>query len=226
MSKVDVGTFHRTYFPRPGCVLEHVVFHHNRKSGTPPLITIQRIRVEGSLAGLFTRHVRRVRAEGMHILIPPRGTGEHFETPPRSAVVIDDLVADGAILEVASRDANKQPRKFIFHEFTLSHVGRNGPASFKARLSNPEPPGEITTTGNFGPWNAANVGKTAVSGEYLFQNADLGVFRGISGLLFSSGKFAGALDRIEVDGATDVPLFAVTVSSHRAQLRTRFHAVA
>src|SRR5216684_1426727 len=53
LSKVDVGAFHRTYFPRPGCVLEHVVFHHNPKSGTPPLITIQRIRVEGSLAGLF-----------------------------------------------------------------------------------------------------------------------------------------------------------------------------
>jgi hypothetical protein len=67
--------------------------------------------------------------------------------PKRSPFAIDELIADGAILEVASREADKQPLKFAFREFTLSNVGSYGPASFKARLSNPEPPGEITTTG-------------------------------------------------------------------------------
>jgi hypothetical protein len=139
--------------------------------------------------------------------------------------VIDDLIADGAILEVASREADKQPLKFSFHNFALSSVGSSGPASFQARLSNPEPPGEITTTGKFGPWSADDVGKTAVSGEYVFQKADLGVFHGIAGLLSSSGKFSGVLDRIEVEGLTDTPRFAVTSSSHQVQLRTQFHAV-
>jgi hypothetical protein len=225
LSKVSVGAFHGTYFPHPGCVLERVAFQHNPKAGSAPLITIERIRVEGSFAGLFTSHVSLVLAEGMHILIPPPGTGERFEVPQRSTVVIDDLVADGAILEVASRDPDKQPLKFAFHGLTLSHVGSSGSASFKARLSNPEPPGEISTSGNFGPWNADRVGKTQVSGEYVFQRADLGVFHGISGVLSSSGKFAGTLDSIEVDGTTDVPLFAVTLSSHQVQLRTQFHAV-
>jgi hypothetical protein len=55
---------------------------------------------------------------------------------------------------------------------------------FQARPSNPEPPGEIITTGR-------------LSGEYLFQHADLGVFRGIDGLLSSAGKFSGTLSRIE-----------------------------
>jgi hypothetical protein len=224
-SKVGVGAFHGTYFPRPGCILEHVVFQHNPRAGTPPLVTIERIRIEGSFAGLFRRHVKRVAAEGMHVLIPPKGTGEHFEAPQRSRVVIDDLSADGAILEVAPRQSDKPPLKFVFHEFSLSHVGSAGPASFKATLANPEPPGEISTAGEFGPWNADNVGKTAVSGEYLFQHANLGVFHGISGLLSSSGKFSGELDQIEVDGATDVPIFAVTLSSHQVQLRTQFHAV-
>jgi hypothetical protein len=50
-------------------------------------------------------------------------------------VVIDDLIADGAILEVASREADKQPLKFSFHNFVLSDVGSNAPASFQARLS-------------------------------------------------------------------------------------------
>jgi hypothetical protein len=225
LSKVDVGAFHGTYFPRPGCLLEHVTFQHNPKPGTPPLITIERMRIEGSFPGLFSGDVRRIRAEGMRILIPPRGTDERFQIPKRSTFVIDDLIADGATLEVASREPDKQPLKFSFHDFILSNVGSSGPASFRTRLSNPEPPGEITTTGKFGPWNADDVGKTAVSGEYVFQQADLGVFRGIAGLLSSSGKFAGVLDRIEVQGVTDTPHFTVTSSSHQVHLRTQFHAV-
>ncbi len=225
MSRVDAGTFHATYFPRPGCILEHVTFQHNPKLGSPPLITIERLGIEGSFSGLFTKHVRRVRAQGMRVLTPPQGSNEHFQTPERSPVVIDELVADGGILEVASREAEKQPLKFSFRNFALSNVGSSGPATFQATLSNPEPPGEITTTGKFGPWNADDVGKTAVSGEYVFQQADLGVFRGIAGLLSSSGKFSGVLDRIEVQGVTDTPRFTVTSSSHEVQLRTQFHAV-
>ena len=114
---------------------------------------------------------------------------------------------------MASREAEKQPLKFSFHNFVLRNVGASGPASFQAALSSPEPPGEITTTGKFGPWSADDVGKTAVSGEYVFQQADLGVFRGIAGLLFSSGKFSGVLDRIEVQGLTDTPRFTVISSS-------------
>src|ERR1700730_9996141 len=219
LSKVDISAFHGTYFPRPGCLLEHVTFQHNPKPGTPPLITIERIRIEGSFPGLFSKHVRRIHAESMRILIPPRGTDDHFQTPKRSTFVIDDLIADGATLEVASREPDKQPLKFSFHNLILSNVGSNGPASFQAKLSNPEPPGEIITSGRFGPWNADDVGKTAVSGEYVFQQADLGVFRGIAGLLSSSGKFAGVLDRIEVQGVTDTPHFTVTSSSHQVHLQ-------
>ena len=221
-SKVAVGAFHGTYFPRPGCVLEHVVFQHNPKPGTPPLMTIERIRIEGSFAGLFRQHVQRIVAEGMHILIPPKEAGEHFETPQRPTVAIDDLVANGAILEVARAD--KPPLKFVFSAFRLSHVGADGPASFKAMLSNPEPPGEISTTGEFGPWNADNVGKTPVSGEYAFEHADLGVFQGIGGLLSSSGKFNGEIDKIQVDGTTDVP-FLPSLSALIGCVRAQFHAV-
>ena len=225
LSRVDAGAFHGTYFPRPGCVLEHVIFQHNPKAGSPPLITVERLRIEGSFAGLFAEHVRLIRAEGVRILIPLQGSDEQFPPPKRSPFVIDDLIADGATLEVPSREAGKQPLKFSFHNFVLSDVGSSGPASFQARLSNPEPPGEIITAGKFGPWNADDVGKTAVSGEYLFQLADLGVFGGIAGLLSSSGKFSGVLDRIEVQGLTDTPRFTVTSGSHPVQLRTQFHAV-
>jgi hypothetical protein len=101
--------------------------------------------------------------------------------------VIDDLVADGTVLEVASREADKPPLEFSFREFDISDVSSSAPAEFKATLSNPEPSGEISTIGKFGPWNADEVGKTAVSGHYRFDHADLGAFRGIRGELASSG---------------------------------------
>jgi hypothetical protein len=223
-SKVTAGSFHATYFPHPGCILDQVIFQHNPGSGAPPLITIKQLTIRGTIAGIFARHVKLVAVEGMHILIPPLGS-EHFKTPPRSSVVIDDLVADGTILEVASRQAGTAPLQFVFHGFTISDVGSSAPAVFRAALSNPQPPGEITTTGKFGPWNADNVGQTDVSGEYRFENADLGTFPGISGLLASSGKYGGTLEHIEVEGNTDVPLFAVTRSSNHTDLRTQFHAI-
>ena len=39
-SRVNIGAFHGTYFPRLGCVLEHVTFQHNPKAGSPPLSTV------------------------------------------------------------------------------------------------------------------------------------------------------------------------------------------
>ena len=223
-SKVGVDHFHATYFPSPGCVLENVRFQHNPAAGSPPLITIQRLRIESSFFGLFAKRLRRISAEGLHLLIPAKGS-EHFQTPERSRFEIEDLIADGAVLEVASRNVDKPPLKFSFYHFVLSSIGSKVPASFHANFSNPQPPGEIIASGKFGPWNPDDAAKTAVSGAYLFQHADLGVFRGIAGQLFSSGKFAGTLRSMEVQGGTDSPRFSVTSSSHQVELRTQFHAV-
>lgn len=223
-SRVTVGSFRATYFPHPGCVLDQVIFQHNPRGGAAPLITIKRITIRGTFTGIFARHVKQVLVEGMHILISPLHS-ERFKTPPRSSIVIDDLIADGTILEIASRQVGTPPLQFVFQGFTLSDVGSNSPAVFKATLSNPAPPGDITTTGKFGPWNADKVGQTAVSGDYRFENADLGTLPGISGVLASSGKYGGTIGHIEVEGSTDVPLFAVVRSSHHTDLQTQFHAI-
>jgi hypothetical protein len=132
-SKVEIESFHRTYFPHPGCALERVTFQHDQRPGTAPLITIEKLRIEASFASLFSQHVRMVRAEGLRIHVPALGS-EQFETPQRSSVVVDDLIADGAVLEVA-RQSNSQPLRFEFQDFTISDPGASGPASFRARLS-------------------------------------------------------------------------------------------
>jgi hypothetical protein len=68
------------------------------------------------------------------------------------------------------------------------------------------------------------VGQTALSGSYVFH-AELGAFRGIAGALSSAGKFSGVLDKIAVDGNTDVPDFEVTRSHHAVHLKTQFQAI-
>lgn len=224
MSKVQFGAFHSSYFPNPGCTIENVRFQHNPKPGAAPLITAQRITIKSSFWGLFAKHVKSVRVEGMHVLVPSRASGEAFQVPSRSSIVIDDLVADGAILEIASRNPGGPPLRFAFHDFTLADVDGSGPASFKARFTNPEPPGEISTEGKFGPWNDKDIGATPVSGKYLFQQADLGVFAGIAGILSSSGQFAGTLEHTSAEGTTDTPNFAIRSSSHQTRLRADFQA--
>jgi hypothetical protein len=96
--------------------------------------------------------------------------------------------------------------------------------NFESVLTNPRPKGLITAKGSMGPWMSADPGLTPIDGEYKFDHADLGVFRGISGMLDSKGKFAGALRNLTVDGKTDTPDFALEHFGAPQPLHTDFHA--
>ena len=96
---------------------------------------------------------------------------------------------------------------------------------FRSVLTNAVPPGQITTTGSFGPWNKVIPGLTPLDGSFTFDKADLGVFKGISGILTSHGRYSGQLERIEVNGETDTPNFMVNVSGHAVPLKTMYQAI-
>jgi hypothetical protein len=97
--------------------------------------------------------------------------------------------------------------------------------TFRATLTNAKPPGDIASTGKFGPWSTGEPGDTPVQGTYTFQNADLSVFKGISGILSSQGSYSGVLERIEAQGKTDTPDFTVKVAGNPVHLTTQFHAI-
>jgi hypothetical protein len=97
--------------------------------------------------------------------------------------------------------------------------------SFEAILQNAKPPGEIHSTGKFGPWEPQQPADTPVSGQYSLRNANLAVFKGISGILSSDGTYEGVLDRINVQGQTDTPDFTVRISGQPVDLKTQFKAV-
>jgi hypothetical protein len=139
--------------------------------------------------------------------------------------LIDEIQADGTQLMILPRKPGKLPLTFDIQRMRLHTVGKDRPLLFDAKLRNPKPPGDIESGGSFGPWRADEPSLTSVSGQYTFQNADLSVFKGISGLLSSEGRYHGALDHIVVQGSTDTPNFAVEIGGAPVHLRTDFDAV-
>ncbi len=218
-SDVSVRAFRETYFPFPGCVLEGLVFHH----GNSQLITIDRLTIRATYTGLLAQKVSNMTADGMHIVIPPFGTSQTFQTH-RSPITIDEIVANNSTLEFMRSDPREKPLHFNIHEASLKDVGWKSPLTYRVKISNPEPPGEITASGKFGVWDESDPGSTPVSGEYKFEHADLGIFEGISGELSSTGQFDGKLAHIDIAGTTDVPKFEVDHSGHPIQLKTKFTA--
>jgi hypothetical protein len=221
-SAVQVRAFHRKYFPFPGCILEGVVFHHGSNEARP-LITIEKLTIRGSYAGLLSRHVSRITAEGLLISIPPFGTGQPLRTT-QSTITIDEIVANGARLEFALQDPAKQPLRFDIHEASVDGVGWKHPLTYQVKVHSPEPPGEVTVSGKFGVWNQSDPGETAISGEYKFEQADLRVYQGIAGKLSSTGKFDGKLAHIDISGTTDTPDFEVKSGGHPMRLTSEFSA--
>lgn len=63
------------------------------------------------------------------------------------------------------------------------------------------------------------------SQRYTFQNADLSVFKGISGILSSQGHYDGMLEHIAVQGWTKTPDFSVGISGQPVHLTTEFKAI-
>lgn len=219
---MQVRAFHRTNFPFPGCILEGVVFYHGSGVGKP-LITIEKVTIRGTYLGLLSKRVSRITAESMRVFIPAFGTGEAFHTTP-SKITIDEIVANGASVEFASRNADKQPLLFDVHEASLRDVGWKGPLTYHLKVRNPEPPGEVTTSGKFGVWNESDPQQTPISGEYKFEQADLGVYHGIAGRLSSTGKFGGTLGHIDISGTTGTLDFEVKSGKHPVKLITEFSA--
>jgi hypothetical protein len=141
-----------------------------------------------------------------------------------AAVLVDRVECKNAELVLETDKPGKLPLGFEIAHLTLTGVTADGPIGFDADLTNPRPLGQIHTTGSFGPWQADDPGESAVSGDYQFGQADLGGFKGIAGILDSTGHYEGTLRSIYVDGETDTPDFRLTHFGNPMPLHTKFHA--
>jgi hypothetical protein len=175
-----------------------------------------------------------VRVEGLRIQMPaqsqrrPAAAAEARQDQTQSAtptIFVDEMECVDTVLTLGTDKPGKVPAKFIIQSIDLRSIGAGKPMEFTATLTNPKPAGQIESRGFFGPWNADHPGATALGGSYSFSHADLGVFKGIGGILSSTGTYQGTLDRIVVDGETDTPDFQVKISGHPVALHTDFHAI-
>ncbi|HTM47459.1 MAG TPA: AsmA-like C-terminal region-containing protein [Bryobacteraceae bacterium] len=230
-SDVELKSLDVSMFPMRASGQGLILRQHGR-TDVPPLISIDRFSVDGGLLGLITtpKRVRKVRLDGLRIIIPkgrpsPQQDRSEGHKSSTAAFLIEEIVADGAVLQILPKDEGKDPLTFDLYKLTLRNAGKGRPMSYRASLKNAKPPGMIETTGEFGPWQSDEPSETPVSGNYTFRNADLSVFKGISGKLSSDGKFRGQLGHIEADGFTDTPDFALDISSHSVHLKNQFHAI-
>jgi hypothetical protein len=246
-SNVELASLHVSILPRPRMTGTGLVLRHKGRSDVPPLITIASFAAEASLWGLIGRPVRlsNVRVEALEINIPPRAGDEARRNEARSGsvpqqtepkpqtderasaslLIVDGLLAERAVLKILRRDPGKAARVWEIAHLSMQRAGSNQPWPFHAQLTNPVPPGRLDVRGTFGPWSAGEPSETPLAAAYEFRDADLGVFKGIRGVLQSRGEFKGVLKQIEVTGTTDVPQFALDDVGNPVPLKTQFTAM-
>lgn len=174
---------------------------------------------------------------GLEVDVPPRPHFEHGakgsarEVPgqPRMGAgllhfKVEGLECTGAHLTVETSKPGKLPLEFEIAHLNLKDIGAGGTMDFEAELTNPRPAGLIHTKGRFGPWIVEDPGESPLLGDYRFENADLGGFKGIAGILSSTGHYEGTLRELFVDGETDTPDFRLTQFGTALPLHTKFRA--
>jgi hypothetical protein len=200
-----------------------------------PLFAIRKFRCEVDLESLLHPPVAvsQVFVDGMEIDIPP--LGERLRPAPSAGVepgsrqgasnlgvAIGKVSIQHAELVLEPGNPRRVPLRFDIEGLELESGGAGAPMKYDASLTNAKPPGRIRTTGTFGPWRAGEPGDTPVTGDYVFEKADLGVFAGIAGTLESSGRYEGKLSAITARGEASVPDFRLRRTGTAVPLFARF----
>jgi hypothetical protein len=198
---------------------------------TEPLIALGHFSFHADWTGLYAKpmHVGVVHVRGMAVHIPPREMRQQAPKGQRHIgrirIVVDEIVCDDSKLIIGTLKPDKEPQGFEISHIVMRNVGPDAPWDYDATLVNSTPKGDIHAKGTFGPWNNESPGDSTVTGHYTFDHADLNTIKGLGGMLSSVGEFTGQLDRIVVDGTTEMPDFSLDTANHAMPLDTKFHAI-
>lgn len=236
-SEVTIERLEGRVFPRVSVSGGGVVIRQKGRTDVPPLLTIKKFEIRGSLRDLM-RHPRRVaevRLRGLDVKISPddadddgkdKTAAEQREQARKlEEVIIERFEAPDTTITLIPRKAGKQPKVFTVHHLVMDQLGIYQTIPYIATLTNPVPKGEIETSGTFGPWNVVHPARTPVTGTYVFDKANLDTINGLGGILSSKGTFGGPLNRLEVQGTTETPNFQIDVGGASVPLTTRFTAL-
>lgn len=234
-SRVELDQFHVSVlrgFEAEGSGLR---IYPKRLATDRPLFSVSQFNFRISWLDLLhsPMHVSNVFVTGLDIHMPPKQQRAELPSlnpgpsPSQRGVKIhvDQVVIENAHLVLGASKPGKTALDFAIRSIRLNSGQPGQPVHYDATLINPKPLGDIHSTGYFGPFQQDSPGDTPVKGTYVFSHADLGSFKGIGGMLSSTGKFQGPLDHLIVDGTTDVPDFRLTLANRPMHLRTTFHAI-
>ena len=233
-SQIEFSDFNVSLYPRIHVTIDGLVMRHKGRTDIPPLIQVQKVSMYANILSLLHArpHISYIQLEGLQIHTPPREPGGNpmiqstdQNLTKKYPVVVDEVLADDAMLVVLRGDPNKPPRPFPIHHLLIRDLSFDSPAKFQATMLNAVPLGQINATGEFGPWLPEVPRETQSVGQYTFQNADLGTLKGIQGILSSKGTFSGPLDRLEVKGVTDIPNFSLRTADHPMAMHTEFSSI-
>ncbi|MGD0730799.1 MAG: AsmA-like C-terminal region-containing protein [Terracidiphilus sp.] len=197
-------------------------------------------------------HISLVELNGLDVHLPPRShfdraaaAGADTENMKEEHAgiglvqfVVDKIICNRVRLVLATSKPGKLPLEFAIARVTLTGIQSGGAfhsqsedrsmgapmMAFGADLTNPRPVGAIHTTGKFGPWEGVDPGEIPITGDYRFEHADLASFKGIAGIMSSTGHYQGTLRDLTVDGTANVPDFRLTHFGSAMNLDTTFHA--
>jgi len=177
-------------------------------------------------------HISLVELKGLDLRLPPKshfghalaGAAKQKSGAGVLSFRVDSMECTGAHLVLETAKPGKLPLDFAVAHFKLSNIAAGGAMTFDAELTNPRPVGTIHSTGSFGPWLVADPGESPITGDYRFEHADLSGFKGIAGILSSTGHYQGTLRDLTADGETNTPDFRLTHFGNSLPLHTRFHA--
>ncbi len=144
---------------------------------------------------------------------------------PGIKMYVDEVVIRNLRILIGNGKPGKLPLDFEVSRIALHSIGPGKPMQFEATLVNPKPIGDIQSQGYFGPFNQESPGDSPVWGSYSFTHANLATFKGIGGILASTGKYQGPLNHLSVDGEATVPDFRLDTGSHPMPLHTTYHAI-
>jgi len=207
------------------------------RTDVPPVLAVRKFTFYVDLGAVFDspKVVSQVVLDGMKITIPPKEDSGLAQTQGRAAdansesmaanVDIREMVAHNSEVVVMPKIRSKMPLLFDIAYLRLDTAGRGLPMKYDAVLTNPKPAGLIHSNGNFGPWSTAEPGDTPLSGNYSFDHGDLGSFSAISGILNSTGDFAGSISAITAKGRAFVPDFRLKSAGHPVPLSANFEVL-
>src|ERR1700722_5459688 len=211
--------------------------YHGRRD-VPPILRIRKLSFSVDLGTLFDtpKTVPLVTMDGVGIHIPPKDERRAFsgggaqpkvesESPSKPSVIIQEILIGNASVEILPRDRRKAPLREEIRSLRLDSAGTGIAMRYDAWLTNTKPPGNIHSTGSFGPWNADEPGDTPITGQYVFDHADLGVFNGIAGILHSTEEMTGNFSALIVHGHGSVPNFRLKRAGNPVPLSTTFEVL-